>query len=48
MGFETQDYAAAKAVTHPRMAHLGQLLTIDRAEAESEQALGKLMGALDL
>ncbi|TVV76945.1 hypothetical protein [Sphingomonas solaris] len=48
MGFATEEYEAAKAVTHPRMRHLGQLLTMDPAEVEGDDATGKLLAALDL
>lgn len=48
MGFETEDYKAAKAVTHPRMAHLGRLVTIDSKQVESGEAMTLLMSTFDL
>lgn len=48
MGFATEDYEAAKAVTHPRMRHLGNLLTMDPTEVDGNDATEKLLGALDL
>ncbi len=48
MGFATQEYEAAKAVTHPRMRHLGELVTMNTAEVESDDAAGKLSAALSL
>ncbi|WP_242121341.1 hypothetical protein [Sphingomonas lacusdianchii] len=47
MGFDNDDYAASKAVTHPRMRRLGALVTIDRDEAETESAVAKIVSALD-
>jgi hypothetical protein len=34
MGYLTDEYAAAKSRTHPRMAHLGRLVTIDAMDLE--------------
>lgn len=48
MGFDNDDYATAKAVTHPRMRRLGDLLTIDPDEVEGNGATEKLLAALDL
>ena len=48
MGFENDDYAAAKAVTHPRMKRLGDLVTIDRSETERDEAIAKIVRTLNL
>lgn len=48
MGFGNDDYAAAKAVTHPRMRHLGELVTIDSDEVEGDGARAKLLASLNL
>jgi hypothetical protein len=38
MGFDNDDYLAAKAVTHPRMRHLGDLLTLRPSDIEDDAA----------
>lgn len=48
MGFTSDDYLAAKAVSHSRMGHLGQLLTIYREETESGDATAKILAAFDI
>lgn len=48
MGFASEAYEASKAVTHPRMRHLGELLTMNPAEVESDDATGTLLAALNL
>lgn len=48
IGLETDDYAASKAVTHPRMRTLGSLLTIDPTEIESGRAPDKILNAFGL
>ena len=48
MGFDSDGYAAAKAVTHPRMRHIGELLTIDPGELGTGEAEAKIITALDL
>ena len=48
LGFDTADYHAAKAVTHPRMQRMGELLTLTLDEVESDDAGAKLLSALDL
>lgn len=48
MGFETDDYAAAKAVTHPRMRTLGDLIEIDADDVETECASTKILEILDV
>jgi hypothetical protein len=48
MDFTSDDYLAAKAVTHPRMRHLGQLVTIDREETERGDATAKILAAFDI
>ena len=46
MGFDTNDYAAAKVITHTRMRHLGELLTIDPEELEYGEGEAKIMAIL--
>ena len=48
MGFDSADYEAAKAVTHPRMKMLGDLVTIDPTEVEQGIATRKIMRTLDI
>ena len=48
MGFDSADYEAAKAVTHPRMKMLGDLVTIDPSEIEQGIATRKIMRTLDI
>ena len=48
MGFDDDDYAASKAVTHPRMRTMGELVTIAPDEIESGNGERKLMDHLDL
>ena len=48
MGFDSADYEAAKAITHPRMKTLGDLVTIDPSEVEQDGAVGKILRTLDI
>lgn len=48
MGLDTDDYHAAKAVTHPRMRLLGDLATVTPAEIVGTDAQTKLLAALDI
>ena len=48
MGFDDDDYAATKAVTHPRMRTMGNLVTIAPDEIDGGDAERKLMDQLDL
>lgn len=48
MGFDSDEYEAAKAVTHPRMAVLGDLVTLDRSEMDQDSASTKLLRILDI
>jgi hypothetical protein len=48
MGFDSDEYEAAKAVTHPRMAVLGDLVTLDRFEIDQDSASTKLLRVLDI
>ena len=48
IGFDNDDHAAAKAVTHPRMRRLGELLTIYPDEVAGNEAADKLLAALTL
>ena len=48
MGFDTDDYHAAKAVTHPRMALLGDLVTLTPHEVDGNDAQAKVLAALDI
>jgi hypothetical protein len=48
MGFDSADYEAAKAVTHPRMKTLGELVTIDPAEVDRGVAARKILLSLDI
>ena len=48
MGFDSDEYEAAKAVTHPRMAVLGDLVTLDRSEIDQDSASTKLLRVLDI
>ncbi len=48
MGFDSDDYEAAKAVTHPRMKTLGELMTIDPSEVEQDLAVRKILRTLDI
>jgi len=48
MGFDSDEYEAAKAVTHPRMAVLGDLVTLDRSEMDQDSASTKLLQVLDI
>ena len=48
MGFDSADYEAAKAVTHPRMKTLGELVTIDPAEVNRGVAARKILLSLDI
>ncbi|MBB5712366.1 hypothetical protein [Sphingomonas xinjiangensis] len=48
MGLDDEAYHSSKAVTHPRMRHLGALLTISADEVTSGIGREKLMAALNL
>jgi hypothetical protein len=48
MGFDSDEYEAAKAVTHPRMVVLGDLVTLDRSEVDQDFASTKLLRALNI
>lgn len=48
MGFDTEEYEAAKAVTHPRMKHLGDLVTLNSIEIDNGTAVSKLLRILDI
>jgi hypothetical protein len=48
MGFDSADYETAKAITHPRMKTLGDLVTIDPSEVEQDGAVGKILRTLDI
>ena len=48
MGFDSDDYEAAKAVTHPRMKTLGDLMTLDPSEVEQDLAVRKILRTLDI
>ena len=48
MGFDSADYEAAKAVTHPRMKSLGELVTIDPSDMERGVAALKILRTLDI
>jgi len=48
MGFDSEDYEAAKAVTHPRMRTLGDLMTLDPCEVDQGQATRKILRTLDI
>lgn len=48
MGFDTDAYNAVKAVTHPRMRHLGRLVTIRPEDVTSERAVQIILNALDM
>ena len=48
MGFDTEEYHAAKAVTHPRMRHMGALLSITPSEVENDDAASRIAAALAL
>ena len=48
MGFDSTDYEAAKAVTHPRMKTLGDLVTIEPSEVEQGVAALKILRTLDI
>lgn len=48
LGFDTADYHAAKAITHPRMQRMGELVTLTPTELDCDDAAVKLLSALDL
>ena len=48
MGFKTEEYEASKAITHPRMAHLGQIVTIDRQDDDAHTGRRALLEGLGL
>lgn len=47
MGFDDDDYLATKAITHPRMQMLGQLVTIGPDEADTDHATAKILAAIN-
>lgn len=48
MGFDTPEYHAAKAMTHPRMNALGHLITLDPQEVDRGIAVDKILRTLDV
>lgn len=48
MGFETADYLASKAVTHPRMKLIAPIVSISPSDVEADRVLTQLSTALDL
>ena len=48
MGLDSDAYHAAKAVTHPRMAHLGRIVTIEPDDVSSDRAVRRILDALDM
>ena len=48
MGLDSDAYHAAKAVTHPRMAHLGRIVTIEPDDVRSDRAVRRILDALDM
>ena len=48
MGFDSAEYEAAKAKTHPRMRTLGELVTVDPAEVDRDVAVRKILRTLDI
>lgn len=48
MGFDTPEYRAAKAITHPRMRTLGNLVTIDTREVDQNLAVIKILRTFDV
>jgi hypothetical protein len=42
-GFDSAEYEEAKAITHPRMAMLGDLVTLDRTELDQSSASLKIL-----
>lgn len=48
MGFDNDDYLAAKAVTHPRMRHLGDLLTLHPSDIDEDSAGSQIANAMRL
>lgn len=48
MGFESREYLAAKEITHPRMRHLGQIVTVERADMDEPAAIAAILAALEL
>lgn len=48
MGFDTEDYEAAKAITHPRMAHMGQIVTVDRQRDDEDTTIQAIRDGLGL
>ena len=48
MGFDTDEYHAAKAITHPRMRHMGELLSLTPADIEDDIAPARIAAALAL
>ena len=48
MGFDDDDYVASKAVTHPRMRTMGDLVTIAPDEIQRGNAEQKLIDQLDV
>jgi hypothetical protein len=48
MGFDNDDYLATKAITHPRMSLLGELLTLTPTEVDGSDGQDRLLAALDI
>lgn len=48
MGLRTEEYEASKAITHPRMAQLGQIVTIDRQDDNAHAVRRALLAGLGL
>ena len=48
LGLDTERYHAAKAVTHPRMRHLGEIVTLTPEDADSDAAARRILSALDI
>ena len=46
MGFEMDDYLAAKAITHPRMRHLGEIVSVDRLRMDEAAARDAILNTL--
>jgi hypothetical protein len=42
-GFDSAEYEEAKAITHPRMAMLSDLVTLDRTELDQSSASMKIL-----
>ncbi|MDF0490389.1 hypothetical protein PX554_19865 [Sphingomonas sp. H39-1-10] len=48
LGFDTEDYEKTKAITHPRMAMIAPIVTIDAGQLENGELPGRLDTALGL